>query len=98
MQAILLYWSAAQHQTIIVKRQKIGLFYVKFSAEFNELCVFLLFPFTLCCFSEISFEDYEASKGRGVYREVYSEPCQTTKGGFTRNDLYDTICMTLIQL
>ena len=33
----LLYWFAAQQQTSTFKRQKFGLFYLKFSAEFNEL-------------------------------------------------------------
>ena len=37
MQAISLYWFAAQHQTSTFTLQKFGLFYVKFSAEPNEL-------------------------------------------------------------
>ena len=40
MQAILLYWFAAQQQTSTLRRQKIGLFYLKFNAEFNELSLF----------------------------------------------------------
>ena len=40
MQAILLYWFAAQQQTGTLRRQKIGLLYVKFNAEFNELSLF----------------------------------------------------------
>ena len=36
MQAISLYWFAAQQQTSALRRQKIGLLYVKLSAEFNE--------------------------------------------------------------
>ena len=39
IQAISLYWFAAQ-QTSTLSRQKIGCFYVKFSAEFNELSLF----------------------------------------------------------
>ena len=35
MQAISLYWFAAQQQTSTLRRQKIGLFYAKFNAEFN---------------------------------------------------------------
>ena len=42
MQAILLHWFAAQQQTSILRRQRIGLFYVKFSAEFNELITEIL--------------------------------------------------------
>ena len=37
MQAILLQFCSAAQQTSILRRQRIGLFYVKFSAEFNEL-------------------------------------------------------------
>ena len=37
MQAIWLYWFAAQQQTSTLRRQKVGFFYVKFNAEFNEL-------------------------------------------------------------
>ena len=37
MQAILLYWFAAQQQTSLFRRQEIGLFYVKCSAKFDEL-------------------------------------------------------------
>ena len=37
MQAILLYWFAAQQYT---HTAKIGLFYLKFNAEFNELRLF----------------------------------------------------------
>ena len=40
IQAILLYWFAAQQQTSTLRRQKIGLLYVKFHAEFNELSFF----------------------------------------------------------
>ena len=35
MQAISLYWFAVQQQTSTLRRQKIGLFYAKFNAEFN---------------------------------------------------------------
>ena len=35
-----LYWFAAQWKTSTLRRQNFGLFYVKFSAEFNELSVF----------------------------------------------------------
>ena len=41
MQAILLYWFAVQQQTCTLRRQKFGLLYVKFSAEFIELSLFL---------------------------------------------------------
>ena len=44
MQAMLLYWFAAQQQTSILRWQKIDLFYVKFNAEFNEVSLF--FPKT----------------------------------------------------
>ena len=37
MKIVSLYWFAAQQQTIIVTRQRFGLFYPKFSVEFNEL-------------------------------------------------------------
>ena len=37
MQAILLNWLAAQHQTSTSRLQKLDLFYPKFSAKFNEL-------------------------------------------------------------
>ena len=40
MQAILLYWFAAQQQTSTLRRQKIGFFYMKFSAAFNRLSLF----------------------------------------------------------
>ena len=40
MQAILLYWFAAQQQSSTLSGQKIGLFYVEFSAEFNKLSLF----------------------------------------------------------
>ena len=36
MKVISLYWFAAQQQTRTIRRQKIGLFYLKFNAEFNE--------------------------------------------------------------
>ena len=36
MKAISLYWFAAQQQTNLFRRQKFGLVYLKFSAEFNE--------------------------------------------------------------
>ena len=39
MQAISLYWFAAQ-QTSRLWRQKIDLFHLKFNAEFNELSLF----------------------------------------------------------
>ena len=42
MQAIWLYCFVAQQQTSTVRRQNCGLFYVKFSAEFNELSLFFL--------------------------------------------------------
>ena len=41
MQAISLYWFAAQQQTSTLTRQKCGFFYLKFSAEFNEISFFL---------------------------------------------------------
>ena len=41
MQAISLHWFAAQQQTDTPRRQKIGLFHTKFSADFNELSLFL---------------------------------------------------------
>ena len=37
MQAILLLWFAAQQQASTLRRQKINLFYVKFSVQFDEL-------------------------------------------------------------
>ena len=37
MQAILMYWFAAQQQTSKFRLQKFELFYLKFSSEFNEL-------------------------------------------------------------
>ena len=40
MQAISLYWFAAQQQLSTVRRQNSALFYVKFNAEFNELSLF----------------------------------------------------------
>ena len=40
MQAILLHWFAAQQQPSTPRRQKISLFDVKFSADFNELGLF----------------------------------------------------------
>ena len=40
MQANLLYWFAAQRQTSTSIRQKVHLFYVKFSAKFNKLSLF----------------------------------------------------------
>ena len=42
MQAISLHWFAAQQQTDTPRRQKIGLFDTKFSADFNELSLLLL--------------------------------------------------------
>ena len=42
MQAILLYWFAAQQQTSTFRWQKIGLFDTKFSADFHELKSFLV--------------------------------------------------------
>ena len=41
MQAISLYWFVAQQQTGTLRLEKIGLFDVKFSADFNELSLFL---------------------------------------------------------
>ena len=41
-QAIFLYWFAAQQQIGTLRRQKFGLFYVEFSAEVNELSLFLV--------------------------------------------------------
>ena len=41
MQAISSYWFAAQQQTSTLTRQKFGFFYLKFSAEFNEISFFL---------------------------------------------------------
>ena len=43
MQAISLYWFAAQQQTSTLRRQKISLFDVEFSADFND------FNKTSCC-------------------------------------------------
>ena len=40
MQAISLYWFAAQLQTSTLAQQKLGSFYAKFSAEFNEISLF----------------------------------------------------------
>ena len=40
MQPISLYWFAAQQQTSTLRGQKCDLFYVKFSAKFNELSLF----------------------------------------------------------
>ena len=37
MKVISLYWFAAQKQAIIFKQQKFGLFYLEFSAKFNEI-------------------------------------------------------------
>ena len=37
METTCLYWFVAQQQTSISRQQKIGLFYLKFSAKFNEL-------------------------------------------------------------
>ena len=37
MKIVSLYWFTAQQQTIILTRQRFGLFYPKFSVEFNEL-------------------------------------------------------------
>ena len=42
MQAILLYWFAAQQQTSTLTRLKFGFFSAKFSAEFNEISFFFL--------------------------------------------------------
>ena len=41
MKVISLYWFAAQQQqqTNSFRRQKFGLFYLEFSAEFNELAL-----------------------------------------------------------
>ena len=40
MQAISLYWFAAQQQTSTLTRQKPGFFYAKLSAEFNQVSLF----------------------------------------------------------
>ena len=40
MQAISLYWFAAQQQTSTLAQQKFGLFFAKFRAEFNEISLF----------------------------------------------------------
>ena len=40
MQAISLYWFAAQQQTSTLTRQKFGFFYTNFTAEFNEISLF----------------------------------------------------------
>ena len=40
MQAISLYWFAAQQQISTLRRQETGILYVKFSAEFSGLCLF----------------------------------------------------------
>ena len=40
MQAILLYWFAAQQQTSTITPQIFGFFYEKFSAEFTEISIF----------------------------------------------------------
>ena len=42
MQAVSLYWFAAQQQTSTLRRQKIDFFDVKFNANFNELSIFFL--------------------------------------------------------
>ena len=42
IQAISLYWFAAQQQTSTLRRQEIVFFYVKFHAEFNGLSIFFL--------------------------------------------------------
>ena len=41
MQAVSLCWFAAQQQTSTRTRQKGGFFYAKFSAEINEISLFL---------------------------------------------------------
>ena len=40
MEAILLYWFAAQQQTSTLTRQKFGFLYTKVNAEFNEISLF----------------------------------------------------------
>ena len=40
MHAVSLYWFAVQQQISTLRRQNFGFFYVKFSAEFNELSLF----------------------------------------------------------
>ena len=40
MQAISLYWFAAEQQTCTLTLQIFGFFYVKFSAEFNDISLF----------------------------------------------------------
>ena len=40
MQAIPLHWLAAQQETGAITQQKSGIFYAKFSAEFNESSFF----------------------------------------------------------
>ena len=42
MQAITLYWFAAQQETKALKRQKSGFFYEKLRAQFNEISPFFL--------------------------------------------------------
>ena len=42
MQAIWLDWFPSQQQTSAVRRQQIGLIDAKFSADFNELSLFVL--------------------------------------------------------
>ena len=42
MQAISLYWFAAQQQTSTFIWQNFSLFYAKFSAKFNEISLFFL--------------------------------------------------------
>ena len=41
MQGILLYWFAVQQHASKLRRQEIGLFDAKFSADINELSLFL---------------------------------------------------------
>ena len=40
MQAISLYWFAALRKTSSFRQQKIWLFYLQFSAEFNDLSLY----------------------------------------------------------
>ena len=46
MQPVSVFWLAVQQHTRTLKRQKFGLFYVKFSAEFNELSLFFFLKAT----------------------------------------------------
>ena len=41
MQTVFVYWFAPQQQTSTLRRQTIGFFDAKFSADFNERSLFL---------------------------------------------------------